>query len=68
MGPAMIGAKQHRRTPPERDDPTGRAVKGSVEIVSDANHYRQSLLTDDTGDLAVKRLPFGVYLLEARHD
>ena len=48
-------------------DPAGLAVKGSVEIISEANHYRQSLLTDDAGNLAVKRLPFGVYLLEVRH-
>src|ERR1039458_5013780 len=48
-------------------DPSGLAVKSSVQIVSEANHYRQSLLTDDAGNLAVKRLPFGVYLLEVRH-
>jgi len=48
-------------------DPTGLAAKSSVEIVSEANHYRQSLLTDEAGNLAVKRLPFGVYLLEVRH-
>jgi hypothetical protein len=47
---------------------TGVALKGSVEIGSDASHNLQSLLTDDTGNLAVKRLSFGVYLLEARHD
>jgi len=48
-------------------DPAGLAVKSTVEIISEANHYRQSLLTDDAGNLAVKRLPFGVYLLEVRH-
>src|ERR1035437_5307075 len=39
-------------------DPAGLGVKSSVEIVSEANHYRQSLLTDDAGNLAIKRLPF----------
>ena len=48
-------------------DPAGLAAKSSVEIVSEANHYRQFLLTDEAGNLAVKRLPFGVYLLEVRH-
>src|ERR1035437_3858055 len=48
-------------------DPAGLGVKSSVEIVSEANHYRQSLLTDDAGNLAIKRLPFGMYLLEVRH-
>ena len=48
-------------------DPAGLGAKSSVEIVSGANHYRQSLLTDDAGNLAMKRLPFGVYLLEVRH-
>jgi len=48
-------------------DPTGLAAKSSVEIVSEANHYRQSSLTDDAGSLEIKRLPFGLYLLEVRH-
>ena len=48
-------------------DPAGLGVKSPVEIVSEANHYRQSLLTDDAGNLAIKRLPFGMYLLEVRH-
>jgi hypothetical protein len=48
-------------------DPTGLPAKSSVEIVSEANHYRQSLLTDDAGGLAIQRLPFGLYLLEVRH-
>ena len=45
-------------------DPAGLAVKSSVEIVSEADHYRQTLVTDDAGNLAVKRLPFGVYVLQ----
>ena len=47
-------------------DPTGLPAKSSVEIVSEANHYRQSLLTDDAGGLEIQRLPFGLYLLEVR--
>ncbi len=48
-------------------DPAGLGVQSSVELVSEANHYRQTFLTDGTGDLLVKRLPFGIYNLEVRH-
>src|SRR5271157_3229626 len=48
-------------------DPAGLGLKSSVELVSEANHYRQAFLTDDAGDLVVKRLPFGMYDLEVRH-
>ena len=48
-------------------DPSGLATKSSVEIVSEVNHFRQSLTTDDAGYLEVKRLPFGVYRLRVRH-
>jgi len=48
-------------------DPAGLGVQSSVELVSEANHYRQAFLTDDAGDLVVKRLPFGMYDLEVRH-
>src|SRR3974377_1221220 len=37
-------------------DPAGLGVKSSVELVSEANHYRRSFLTDDAGELLVKRL------------
>jgi hypothetical protein len=33
-----------------------------VELISEANRYQQSFLTDDAGALTVKRLPFGVWL------
>ena len=45
-------------------DPTGLAARSSVEIVSEANHYRQALVTDDAGNVEIKRLPFGTYLLK----
>ena len=48
-------------------DPAGLGIQSSVELVSEANHYRQSFLTDGAGDLLVKRLPFGIYNLEVRH-
>ena len=48
-------------------DPSGLGIKSSVELVSEANRYRQSLLTDGEGNLVVKRIPFGLYRLEVRH-
>ena len=45
-------------------DPTGLAVKTSVQIVSQANQYRNTLSTDDSGALTVQRLPYGIYQLQ----
>src|SRR5277367_170810 len=47
-------------------DPAGLAVKTTVQIVSQANQYRNNLATDDQGRLDVQRLPYGVYQLEVR--
>lgn len=44
-------------------DPSGLGVKTSVQIVSDANQYRNTLDTDDTGILGIHRLPYGLYQL-----
>ena len=45
-------------------DPSGLPVKTSVQIVSQANQYRNTLTTSDQGTLDVQRLPFGIYQLE----
>jgi TonB-dependent Receptor Plug Domain len=44
-------------------DPSGLGVRCSVELVSEANQYRNTLVTDDQGNLDVQRLPYGVYQL-----
>jgi hypothetical protein len=44
-------------------DPSGAGVKTTVQIVSEANQYRRTLATDDSGALAVQRLPYGIYQL-----
>jgi hypothetical protein len=49
-------------------DPTGLGVKSSVQLVSEANQVRKTLLTDDAGNLVAKLLPFGVYRLEVQHE
>jgi TonB-dependent Receptor Plug Domain len=47
-------------------DPSGLGVKGTVQLVSEANQYRHSFVTDDRGALTVQRLPYGVYRLEIK--
>jgi outer membrane cobalamin receptor len=48
-------------------DPSGLGVKSSVELVSEANQFQKTLLTDSAGDLVVKRIPFGVYRVQIDH-
>jgi hypothetical protein len=45
-------------------DPSGLGVKTMVHITSEANQYRNGLATSDQGNLAVQRLPFGIYQLK----
>jgi hypothetical protein len=47
-------------------DPTGLAVKSTVELVSEANQYRHIFTTDDQGNLNAKRLPYGIYQVRIR--
>jgi hypothetical protein len=47
-------------------DPDGLGVRATVQIVSQANQYRNTLATSDQGRLDVQRLPYGIYQLEIR--
>ena len=42
-------------------DQAGLAIKTTIELVNEASDYRSTFLTDDTGLLVAKRLPFGTY-------
>src|SRR5258706_460972 len=42
-------------------DPSGSAVKTSIELVCEANQFRQTYVTDSLGATTAKRLAFGVY-------
>ena len=42
-------------------DSSGLPLPGSVEVVSDANEFRQRIDTDSAGVAIVRRLPFGSY-------
>lgn len=48
-------------------DPSGLAVKTSVQITSEANQYRRTLSTDEQGALTLERLPFGMYQIQISH-
>ncbi len=45
-------------------DPSGLGMKATVLIISEANQYRNTLVTNDLGNLDVQRLPYGIYQLE----
>jgi hypothetical protein len=47
-------------------DPSGLGVKATVQIISEANQYRNTLATDDQGNVVAQRLPYGVYQIEIR--
>jgi TonB dependent receptor/TonB-dependent Receptor Plug Domain len=45
-------------------DPTGLPVRTTVQIVSEANQYKNILTTSDQGALDVPRMPYGIYELQ----
>jgi hypothetical protein len=49
-------------------DPSGLGVKSSVQLVSEANHFRETVSTDDTGYLVAKHLSFGFYSVEVQRE
>src|SRR4029077_6320977 len=49
-------------------DPSGLGVKSLVELVSEANHFRETVSTDDAGYLVAKHLSFGFYRIEVQHE
>jgi outer membrane cobalamin receptor len=47
-------------------DPIGLGLQASVDLVCEANHFRQTYATDDGGNLVARNLPFGIYLLDVK--
>ena len=45
-------------------DPSGLGLKATVQVLSEANQYHNSLATTDQGTLDLQHLPFGRYQLE----
>ena len=49
-------------------DPSGAAVRTLITITSDANNFRETCSTDDSGAATIKRLPYGIYSVDIRRD
>src|SRR3982751_2478919 len=49
-------------------DPSGLPLQGRIELVSEANQFRERFETDAEGAITVRRLPFGTYRLAVTHD
>jgi hypothetical protein len=47
-------------------DPAGLGVRTTVQLISKANQYRNTLSTSDQGTLTIQRLPYGIYQLEIK--
>ena len=47
-------------------DPSGSGVKTSIELVCEANQFRQIYVTDGSGVTTARRLPFGVYQVDVQ--
>jgi hypothetical protein len=45
-------------------DPSGLGLKATIRINSEGNQYQRTLTTGDQGDLAIQRLPYGIYKVE----
>ena len=45
-------------------DPAGTGLQSSVRLVCDANQVRRTYMTDESGSLEAKGLPFGIYRIE----
>ncbi|WP_188555583.1 TonB-dependent receptor [Edaphobacter dinghuensis] len=47
-------------------DPSGVVVKAAVRLVSEANDYDKSFVTNGSGTLAVEEVPYGIYRVEVQ--
>jgi hypothetical protein len=47
-------------------DPSGFAVKSSIELACEANQFRQTYTTDSSGAATARRLAFGLYEIDVQ--
>ena len=47
-------------------DPRGAGVRTAVELVCEANDFRNTFVTDDSGVLVARRLPLGMYRVQVQ--
>jgi TonB-dependent Receptor Plug Domain len=62
----LFGQANHGELQLNVTDPSGKSVKASVRIVSEANRYSNTLATADDGRLVALNLPYGLYRFEIR--
>ena len=48
--------------------PDGQPVKASIDLSSDAAQFHRALTTDDSGQLTLRNLSFGLYRLQVQFD
>src|SRR5580700_6847569 len=66
FGPSTFGQSNSGELRLKVNDPDGLGVRTTVQIVSEANQYRNTLTTSDQGRLDVQRLSYGIYQLEVK--
>jgi hypothetical protein len=66
FGQSMLGQSNRGELRLKVTDPAGLGVRTTVQIVSKANQYRNTLSTSDQGTLTLQRLPYGIYQLEIK--
>ena len=49
-------------------DPSGLGIQTSVEITSQVNQYNNAFKTDDSGNLIVPRLSYGIYRIQVERE
>ena len=49
-------------------DPSDAPVRASITLTSDANDFRSTYSTDDSGSATLKRLPYGIYTISIARD
>ena len=64
LSPSAFGQANHGELRLKVTDPAGLGVRTAVQIVSEANQYRNTLNTDAEGNLIAQRLPYGIYNIE----
>ncbi len=62
----VFGQANHGELQLNVTDPSGKSVKTSVRIVSEANRYSNTLATAEDGRLVALNLPYGLYRFEIR--
>lgn len=65
---AMSGQMQTGELRISIADSTGLPVGGIVSLVSEVNEYRRTFNAENDGSVTAKRIPFGLYRVEVRHD